>query len=517
VDFFLHSASFMLYWLIMDSEHAPKRTGTLRGWLLSYNLAMLSIILALVIILFSLVFSLLAQMQNRNNRYEALNTLSGQLMQSRALFRSISTEQTDTTSLLDDYTILDREIQITLHRLAIDYATDSERYFLHRGIANGLDFINESLSTLRAMDKSQSLEYYNLFYTADKVYTYLQDYSFNHYLSAVVEADVNWMQEARQRILNYRSLAVLLFLLIAVTYSIAVYKMTMRLVNPVNEMVQTARDIFHGKFEGPAISLTGPDELRYLEESMNQMRQSLKERLQMIEENAKLEKTVHDQELEQMRTTRELEKARYKALQSQINPHFLFNTLNIISRTALFENANSTVDLIDSLASIFRYTLEYHDDVSLKEELQFVREYLTIQQFRFKQRLTFTIDCPAELGDMRLPPLVIQPFVENAMVHGLEPKVEGGSVTISVEKSGKRVKITILDTGVGINMAKLKEQKTESKQHIGIKNIADRLKLYFKGKSEVTIERASEAGGTIITLVLPYRTGGKKHVYPADS
>ncbi|NLK05754.1 MAG: hypothetical protein GX315_05275, partial [Spirochaetales bacterium] len=83
----------------MDSEHAPKRTGTLRGWLLSYNLAMLSIILALVIILFSLVFSLLAQMQNRNNRYEALNTLSGQLMQSRALFRSISTEQTDTTSL----------------------------------------------------------------------------------------------------------------------------------------------------------------------------------------------------------------------------------------------------------------------------------------------------------------------------------------------------------------------------------------------------------------------------------
>jgi sensor histidine kinase YesM len=95
--------------------------------------------------------------------------------------------------------------------------------------------------------------------------------------------------------------------------------------------------------------------------------------------------------------------------------------------------------------------------------------------------------------------------------------VEGGSVTISVETSGKRVKITILDTGVGIDLAKLKEQKVESKQHIGIKNIADRLKLYFKGKSEVTIERASEAGGTIITLVLPYRTGGKKHVYPADS
>ena len=507
----------MIYSLIMGQELTPKRTGTLRGWLLSYNLAMLSIILALVIILFSLVFSLLAQMQNRNNRYEALNTLSGQLVQSRALFRSISTEQTDTASLLEDYWILDREMQITMHRLAIDYEEDNERYFLYRGIANGLDFINESLSRLRSMDKPQSLEYYNLFYTADKVYTYLQDYSFNHYLSAVVEADVNWMQEARQRILNYRSLAIVLFILIAVTYSVAVYKMTMRLVNPVNEMVQTARDIFHGHFEGPPISLTGPDELRYLEESMNQMRESLKERLQMIEENSKLEKTVHDQELEQMRTTRELEKARYKALQSQINPHFLFNTLNIISRTALFEEANNTVDLIDNLASIFRYTLEYHDDVTIEEELQFVREYLTIQQFRFADRLKFSIQCPEEFYQVKIPPLVIQPFVENAMIHGLEPKVEGGTIEILLSKEGRRLIIQITDTGVGIDPSKLNQIQFDGKQHIGVRNISDRLKLYYKGKANLALSRISEEGGTKVTLSLPLKSGGKKSVQTTHS
>lgn len=487
--------------------------------MLSYNLAMLSIILALVIILFSLVFSLLAQMQYRNSRFEAINTLSTQLGQSRSLFRSI-TDELDSAkrdALLADYALLDRELQITYLRLAVDHDTDSNRYFLFRGIGNGLSFIDESMEKLKTMNRqTQSLEYFNLYYTVDRVFSYLQDYTFNRYLSAVVEAEISWMRMVQHQITNYRNLSILLFLLIAVAYTIAVYKMTMRLVKPVNTMVTMATQIFHGQFDGQPVPISGPEEMQYLEQSMNRMRDSLRERMEMIEANANLEKMVHAQELEQMRTTRELEKARYKALQSQINPHFLFNTLNIISRTALFENANATVDLIDNLASIFRYTLEYHDDVSLKDELQFVREYLTIQQFRFKERLTFSIDCPQEFEELRIPPLVIQPLVENAMIHGLEPKVEGGSITIKVEKNNRRISISIEDSGVGIDVTKLNEQKPEGKQHIGIKNIADRLKLYYKGRSDVTIVRASEEGGTVVTLSIPNRTGGKKHVHPAD-
>ena len=139
-----------------------------------------------------------------------------------------------------------------------------------------------------------------------------------------------------------------------------------------------------------------------------------------------------------MRTKRELEKARYNALQSQINPHFLFNTLNTISRTALFENAPSTVDLIDNLAAVFRYTLKHNEDVTLAEEIQFIREYLTIQQYRFKERLSFSILLGEELKEMRIPPLILQPLVENAMIHGLEPKVEGGSIAIEATKKARK-------------------------------------------------------------------------------
>jgi len=235
--------------------------------------------------------------------------------------------------------------------------------------------------------------------------------------------------------------------------------------------------------------------------------------MEMIERNALLEKTVHRQELERIKTTRELEKARYQTLQSQINPHFLFNTLNVISRTALFEGAHTTVDLLDSLASIFRYSLQLHDDVTLQEELQFVRRYLTIQQHRFKERLRFSVESPADLDELRIPPLIIQPFVENAMIHGLEPKVEGGEVAIAVIEEAGQVLITVTDTGVGIDPARIDAVTAKDSRRIGIRNITDRLELYYKGRASVAIAPANGGEGTRVSIRLPRRSGGRKHVH----
>ena len=505
---------------ILDTTKALKKPGTLRSWLLSYNIVMLCIILALVIILFGAVFSLLAEMQNRNNTYQSLNTLTKQLIESRQLYKTYAETSPGKSDeeVLADYMTLDKDIQMILEQLEVGYEESSTLYFLHRGITNGLRFIKESIETMEDLEPSrQSQEYYNVFYTGDKVYSYLQDYTSNRYLSYTVEADAFWMNDTQIRIKNYRGIAILLFLIIAISYTIVVYKMTMRLVRPVNKMVETAEQISSGNFEGQEIPLEGPEELIFLEKNLNQMKQSLRERLEMIAENAKLETMVHSQEMEHMRTTRELEKARYKALQSQINPHFLFNTLNIISRTALFEEANSTVDLIDNLASIFRYTLEYHDDVTIEKELQFVREYLTIQQFRFADRLDFSIHCPEEFNEVKIPPLVIQPFVENAMIHGLEPKVEGGRVEIVVSKEGRRLIIQITDTGVGIESSKLNLIQFDGKQHIGVKNISDRLKHYYKGKANLALSRIGEEGGTKVTISLPIKSGGNRSVQTAYS
>lgn len=503
-----------------DASEALRKPGTLRSWLLSYNIVMLCIILALVIILFGSVFSLLGEMQNRNNTYQALNTLTKKLLESRQLYRTYGEAPyaKNHEEVLANYNIIEREINISLERLKVAYEENPSLYFLYTGITNGLIFIKNSITQLNSLDPiSQSQEYYNLFYTGDKVYTYLQDYTFNRYLSYTVQLDASWMKDTQIQIKNYRTFAILMFFIIALFYTIVVYKMTMRLVRPVNKMVETVEQISFGNFAGKPIPLEGPKELIFLETNLNLMKQSLQERLEMIAENTKLEKQLHAQELEQMRTTRELEKARYKALQSQINPHFLFNTLNIISRTALFEEANNTVDLIDNLASIFRYTLEYHDDVSIEEELQFVRKYLIIQQIRFADRLSFSIQCPQEFYEIRIPPLIIQPFVENAMIHGLEPKVEGGKIEITLSKEGKRLLIQITDTGVGIDASKLNTLQFDGKQHIGVKNINDRLMHYYKGKANVILSRVNKTGGTKVTISLPIKKGGKSNVQTIDS
>ncbi|NLZ76366.1 MAG: sensor histidine kinase [Spirochaetales bacterium] len=482
---------------------------TLQGWLLTTNLSMLSIILVLAMIFFGIVFSLLEETQERTRRYEILTTLSTQLNTSRMLFSKIAqnpTHEIDET-LLDEFDFMNKELAITLHRLNLGTEEELERYFLHRGVENGIFFINQELMNLIDVRRElDSTEYFNRYWAIDKVYSYLESYTFYRYLPKAVKSDVWSFYQTRQLIFTYRSIGVLLFLFIVTIFSSLFYKLTMRLVTPVQSMVDAAKQIFHGNFDGEPIPISGPLELQYLEESMNQMRQSLKERMEILEENAELEKRLHEQELERMRTKRELEKARYNALQSQINPHFLFNTLNTISRTALFENAPSTVDLIDNLAAIFRYTLKHNEDVTLAEEMQFIREYLTIQQYRFKERLSFSILLSEELKDMRIPPLVLQPLVENSMIHGLEPKVEGGMIALEAKKNGKKAMITITDSGVGIDMNKL-YSPSKASSHIGIRNIERRIDHYFNGKSTMKFERMSDEGGTQVTLLLPIHYG----------
>lgn len=98
------------------------------------------------------------------------------------------------------------------------------------------------------------------------------------------------------------------------------------------------------------------------------------------------------------------------------------------------------------------------------------------------------------------------------MVHGLEPKVEGGRVEILVSKEGRRLIIQITDTGVGIEISKLNQIQFDGKQHIGVKNISDRLKHYYKGKANLALSRVSEEGGTKVTISLPLKSGGKKSV-----
>ncbi len=192
------------------------------------------------------------------------------------------------------------------------------------------------------------------------------------------------------------------------------------------------------------------------------------------------EKELNEERLERLRTRAELD-----ALQAKINPHFLFNTLNSIA-SLISENPAAAESTVEKLSEMFRYTLQRsgNSTVRLSEELEIVRSYLEIEKVRFGERLTFDIRSDESLNDAQIPPLLIQPLVENSIKHGIAPEPNGGSVGVVVGKNGHSLIITVTDSGKGF-------AATDGDQGFGLKSIRERLALAYGEKASLLVEEGS--------------------------
>lgn len=201
--------------------------------------------------------------------------------------------------------------------------------------------------------------------------------------------------------------------------------------------------------------------------------------------------------------------AEFKALASQINPHFLYNTLETIRMKAFCNNDKETADLVKKLGKFMRRCLEFKDgEVTLRSELEFTNGYLELQAARFGDRVSYSIYSEVSKDYMILP-LVIQPVVENAFVHGIEGCKDNGRIDIKVYYSGDNVIIDVKDNGSGMSKEKLRELEaklrrndTSSGKSIGLTNVNKRIKMYHGEQYGLTI-KTKEGGGTTIRITLP--------------
>lgn len=201
-----------------------------------------------------------------------------------------------------------------------------------------------------------------------------------------------------------------------------------------------------------------------------------------------------------------------RALQSQVNPHFLFNTLNTIARLALLEGANRTQEIVYALSDLLRNNLRDIEELrTLEEEVKSITDYLTIQRVRFGDRIKAIINVEPQLLNTRVPALTLQPLVENAIIHGIEPKKEGGEVEINAFVEGPCLTLVVGDTGIGVTQDRInmifraeKRQTTKGQTTgLGVINVHKRIQHYFGNEYGVTME--SEVGkGTTIYIRLPY-------------
>ncbi|WP_341280665.1 sensor histidine kinase [Paenibacillus sp. FSL H8-0537] len=253
---------------------------------------------------------------------------------------------------------------------------------------------------------------------------------------------------------------------------------------PIKQLVVSFQKLKNGDY---GVRLTpkgrGNNEFKFVFIRFNLMVQQIQD----LFENVYLEK-IHVRE------------ARLKQLQSQINPHFFYNCFSFISSMAKLENYQSVIAMSQNLSNYYRYTTRQERDlVDAREEIDFVRNYLDIQQMRMS-RLSYELDIPEHLLRFQIPPLVIQPLVENAVIHGIEQSPNAGRIRISGEFDGEFAAITVEDDGVGLSperLFSLQYQLTrpmEQEMGCGLWNVHQRLHLRFGACSGIVLSPSTLGG-----------------------
>ena len=249
------------------------------------------------------------------------------------------------------------------------------------------------------------------------------------------------------------------------------------------------------------IHIDSKDEVGLLSKQFNTLVRSVKDLVQEVQE------TNHQKNLIIQRQS----EMKFKMLASQIHPHFLFNSLESIRMEAHIRRQDDIADAVWLLSTLLRSSLEAgNGNIPLREELERVRCYLEMQKFRYEDRLEYRLTVDPDLEELSVPPMIIQPLVENSVLHGLDYREEGAVITVEIKKMRKGAQVQVSDNGAGFAPERLAEIRAEldesvheqESKRIGMRNVNDRLVLLYGKSSVLRIE--SELGtGTTITFFIP--------------
>ncbi|MHA7583360.1 sensor histidine kinase [Paenibacillus vandeheii] len=310
---------------------------------------------------------------------------------------------------------------------------------------------------------------------------------------------LDFMSEVMDSRLNV-TLLIILNLLVP---TLLIWFISRSLVTRIDRISKHLDQVKHEQFE--VISgAAGKDEIGSLTHSYNMMVIKIRNLIEIV-----FKGQVERQALELSKKQAEL-----KALQSQVNPHFMFNTLETIRMRSLIKNEYETSDIIQKLALLLRRTINWGEDlISIGEEIRFVESYLNIQQYRFGEKLQFAIRVEDDLiPNLLIPKLTILTFVENACIHGIESTSKDGFIEVGFKIQSDRLHITIRDTGVGMDQDKLERlrdlmrdpsmERMSELSSIGIMNAYIRLRMYFNDHVDVVIS-SQKGKGTTVAIHIP--------------
>jgi len=394
-------------------------------------------------------------------------------------------------------------------RIGTLYGQDlgDEMLYLLRSVEISADTYFRECCNASFLFNSKNFSYYERFHYAESILNYLRRYC-DELTEAILQSDaaenVALMQQRRVFRIWTSGINGALILLLGGFLAYVTTTITL----PLGRLVVQARAISRGRFD-VRVSVRNPNNsVGVLAEAFNGMAASIKSMMEEIRENVETEKKLLEERHKNLEYQELLNQATFLALQTQTNPHFLFNTLSSISRSVTLGRKEQTLVMIDALASLLRYSLaDASEPVSLADELAVTREYLKIQTVRFKDRMSaeFRIEEGIDAA-ATLPRFTLQPLVENAIIHGLEPKAGPGRLIVTARRRGTTAVIRIYDDGAGVpreKLALIRERRSQSlSKRIGIWNTQKRLLIYTRREDSFVVS-SRPGGGTLVTLKIP--------------
>ncbi|MEG2687024.1 MAG: histidine kinase [Christensenellaceae bacterium] len=382
------------------------------------------------------------------------------------------------------------------------------KYMVQTYCERGTIVIND----LRNRDYSQAVEDMA---QARKVQTLIGE-QYNRVYKTVLNRSVQMRQAAdriqkQNQIINW-----FIFIGCVISCALLIRLLSVSIAKPVKALSRAATAFSPNGLESDMSevkNIVSEDEIGKLATAFLQMQYKIQSQFEIIKMNTQLQSDLLEEEMKVLRAEKLRKESELKALQSRINPHFMFNSLNMISQMAYMEQASQTAELMESLGDFLRYNLDqFSKTVTIEQEMGNIQDYITIQKKRFGQRIQFELKCQQEAMDGHLPCLILQPLVENAIIHGVGMYLANGLVGVSIYRVQKTLHIKVYDNGEGMDSSTIEQLHSLAQENIaeddsssiGVRNVFNRLKLFFDGKVEIRIT-SNPHEYTEIWLIIPYQ------------
>ncbi len=424
---------------------------------------------------------------------------------------------TKNSSSLEDYYRYDAEYRDMIEQLN-QLTVNSNVKLMEKTIYNlSEDYLDIVSETIQAKRGRNITKYSTMYEEATKVYNYL-----NAYIVSLNQEQFTNNSRNYEKLLNslqsFEISSVVIMLIISVVNITSLTVVIRNLLQPLHELVKSANEVAGGNLDIELVEPKTKDEVGVVTTAFNSMVVSIQDYIVKFKEKIK-----HENELKQKEILMEshLKDAQLKYLQAQINPHFLFNTLNAGAQLAMMEDAEKTCLYIENMADLFRYNVQkLEKDATLQEELDVVDNYMHIMNVRFSNDIQYQKQIHGvDLEKIKIPSMVIQPIIENSVNYGISDIDWEGKISIEVTEQENHYILMISDNGKGMDPDQIKKilngtyenHRNSKSTGIGLINVISRLSLFYGEENILSIESKGKNQGTCVCIKIP-----KNHVHSID-